>query len=77
MIWLSNLENNYAATRVVSLNPPGRDSVAVSPGIFNFQAQPPNAIPALVEDGQIVLLFPVKYSLRDSSVSAGRIFSLL
>ncbi len=33
-IWRYDLKNNYAATRVAQLSPPGRDGVAVGPGIW-------------------------------------------
>ena len=80
-IWRYDLKNNYAATRVVSLNPPGHDGIPVGPGIWetsgiidaeNFygrnswlfvvQAHPPTLMPApnTVEDGQLLLLLPVK-----------------
>jgi len=34
LIWRYDLKNNYAATAVVRLNPPGRDSVPVGPGVW-------------------------------------------
>ena len=33
-IWRYDLNNNYEATRVVSLNPPGRDNLPVGPGVW-------------------------------------------
>jgi Alkaline phosphatase PhoX len=89
-IWRYDLKNNYAATPVVSLNPPGRDGVVVGPApgfapvgpgvwetsgiidaehcygrnswLFNVQAHPPTTAPGTntVEDGQLLLLLPVK-----------------
>lgn len=80
-IWRYDLKNNYAATRVVSLNPPGRDNVPVTAGVwetsgiidaehlygrnswlFVVQAHPPTLAPFAntIEDGQILLLLPVK-----------------
>ena len=86
LIWRYDLKNNYAATPVVSLNPPGRvlagpPPAPVGPGIwetsgiidaehfygrnswlFVVQAHPPTVAPApnTVEDGQLLLLLPVK-----------------
>lgn len=83
LIWRYDLDNNYAATPVVSLNPPGRDGAPVGAGIwetsgiidaehlygrdswlFVVQAHPPTAAPGgstvTVEDGQLMLLLPVK-----------------
>lgn len=81
LIWRYDLRNNYAATPVVSVNPPGRDGVAVGAGVwetsgildaehlygrnswlFVVQAHPPTAAPApnTVEDGQLLMLLPVK-----------------
>jgi hypothetical protein len=81
LIWRYDLKDNYAATPVVSLTPPGRDGVPVGPGIwetsgvldaehlfghnswlFDVQAHPPTTAPApnTVEDGQLLLLLPVK-----------------
>jgi hypothetical protein len=80
-IWRYDVKNNYAASRVVSLNPPGRDNVPVTAGVwetsgiidaehlygrnswlFVVQAHPPTLAPFVntVEDGQIMLLLPVK-----------------
>lgn len=82
VIWRYDLKNNYAATPVVSLNPPGRDGLAVGPGVwetsgiidtehfygrnswlFVVQAHPPTLapVPNTVEDGQLLLLLPVKH----------------
>ena len=33
-IWRFSLDNNFAATRVVELDPPGRDGVPVAPGVW-------------------------------------------
>ena len=81
LIWRYDLKNNFAATPVVRLAPPGRDGAAVGAGVwetsgiidaehlygrdswlFVVQAHPPTAAPApnTVEDGQLMLLFPVK-----------------
>jgi hypothetical protein len=81
LIWRYDLKNNYAATPVVSLDPPGRDGTAVGAGVwetsgvldaehlfgrnswlFNVQAHPPTSAPApnTIEDGQLMLLLPVK-----------------
>ena len=81
LIWRYDLRNNYAATPVVRLNPPGRDGVTVTAGVwetsgiidaehlygrnswlFDVQAHPPTKAPPqnTVEDGQLLLLVPVK-----------------
>lgn len=80
-IWRYDLKNDYAATPVVSVKPPGRDGVVVGAGVwetsgvldaehlfgrnswlFDVQAHPPTTAPApnTVEDGQLLLLLPVK-----------------
>jgi len=33
-IWRFDLNNDFAATRIVQLNPPGRDNIPVAPGIW-------------------------------------------
>lgn len=33
-IWRLDLDNDYAASRVIELDPPGRDGVAVLPGVW-------------------------------------------